>query len=137
MEDKERSLIQKFIRDFFSDDKVLDLSDEDSDISNKIMKYVSGKFNDMKYILGLSIDFVCLAQSVSSLDSDFKPLKNGESHEEIFKKYKLIEKTGKRDANTLTIIFNDKKIGIRKTEELVCNCSVSYTHLTLPTSDLV
>ena len=122
MEDKERSLIQKFIRDFFSDDKVLDLSDEDSDISNKIMKYVSDRFDAMKYILGLSIDFICLAQSVSSLDRDFQPLKIGESHEDIFKRYKLIEKTGKRDANTLTISFNDKKVGIRKTEELVCNC---------------
>ncbi len=73
----------------------------------------------MRYILGLALDFVILAQRLAAADPEAKRFRPDLSYENLFQKYKLITERGESQANTLTLQCGDTQAGIRKTEESV------------------
>jgi hypothetical protein len=93
--------------------------DDDAPTIDAIVAYVDTRFSDMKYILGLAIDFVVLAQQVAGADRSFQPLAARDSVDPLFKRYPRVEQRGSRGANTLTLTVGETNFGIRKIEELV------------------
>lgn len=86
-----------------------------------IVQYVDGRFSAMKYILGLAIDFVVLAQRVSQADANFTPLMVSENDDTLFGRYPLVQARGTKKSNTLTVTVGEYRYGIRKTEERVAD----------------
>lgn len=92
-----------------------------SSFADRIVDYVDQRFSSMKYILGLAIDFVVLAECLAQVDPSYAPIARNDDADAIFKKYKLVEKRGAKKANTLTLEHSGKKCGIRKIEESVAD----------------
>ena len=120
MTGKEKELVDKFVKLYFGEFKEQEISDEEAQILDECLKYVSSRFSGMKYILGTGLDFALLAQLLSNEDDDLKKFRPEFSKDELFQRYKLVTSRGERQANTLSLSFNDgKDIGIRKIEENV------------------
>jgi hypothetical protein len=117
--EKEEAIVAGYIGRFFGSAKVEDqVTPIERDTVAEILKYVGKRFTRMKYILGLALDFVVLAQRLSAADPDFKPLsKQAASLSQIFERYELVEKRGSQKANTLTLRYEDADFGIRHNEE--------------------
>ena len=81
-----------------------------------LVAYVDERFDRMKYILGLALDFVFLAQRVSG-GNDFDP---DLTRENLFERYERVERSRGRKLNTLTLRDGaGGEVGIRQTEERV------------------
>ena len=117
--DLEKTKVAEFLQPYFKKNIVGVPTRTDKETEREIITYVSSRFSQMKYILGLAIDFVVLAQRVSCIDPKYTPLKAGDSYSVIEERYPRIKSRGKKKANTLTLVVCDQLIGIRKTEEEV------------------
>jgi hypothetical protein len=73
----------------------------------------------MKYILGLGLDFLIVAQRLSRVDPAAKAFRPKLTKKRLFSHYTLIEARGARKANTLTLEFQGVQEGIRRVEERV------------------
>ena len=95
-------------------------TDEDSELIEQIVAYVSTEFGRRKYVLGLAIDFVILAEQVAEYDSTYVPFAKGSTFDnDIEPLYPLVKKTRSGKANTLTLKVGDDKAVIRRTEQQV------------------
>jgi hypothetical protein len=119
----EKRLISEFLkRDFtifegFDED--IELDQVEQEILEGALSYVRSRFGRQKYILGLAIDFVILAQRLSQVDSRGKRSRLDLDEGKLFSRYELVTERGDVQANTLTLKFGDKEEGIRKIEESV------------------
>jgi hypothetical protein len=92
---------------------------------NRILTYVRDHFGGMRYILGLALDFTLLAQRLAIHDPEAKRFRADLTKEALFLRYPRITQRGSRQANTLTVQFEDRshkiqvKEGIRAIEEAV------------------
>lgn len=71
-----------------------------------------------KYVLGLALDFIMLAQRLSNVDAEGKSARSL-SEAELFARYRLITERGNVTANTLSLGYGGVNEGIRKLEERV------------------
>lgn len=111
-------IISDFLSTYFGDD--LDgasLIESEDVLIASIIDYVNSRFNRMRYILGLAIDFTLLAQRLSSEDSEAKSYRPNISLSTILERYNLVKERGETKANTLTLGYGGQKFGIRQTEE--------------------
>lgn len=93
-------------------------ADEEADIA-WCYDYVGQRFRRMKYILGLAVDFLLLAQSIRKHDPALRAYDSTRTDASILAAYPRVTQRGDVGANTLTLTFNDETFGIRKLEELV------------------
>jgi hypothetical protein len=96
--------------------------------------YVDSRFARMKYILGLAIDFILLAQSLATKDKSLKSFRPKYTEDGLFGTYILVESVGERQANTLTLTFSGEKFGIRKLEEHVLKYFVAAGKSSYPSA---
>lgn len=117
--EKEHEIVAKFVAEFFT--RAVEGTRDEADMQavQAILDQVSAKFSKMKYVLGLALDFVVLAQQLEEADPDFRRLEEGEGEEEIFERYPRIEARGGREANTLTLSYGGRSFGIRRIENRV------------------
>jgi hypothetical protein len=111
--DPVRDLLEKF----FAETDEPSVGEADKERVDWILEYVSSRFATMKYILGLALDFTLLAQGLASIDVEAKKGRLTLTEEQLFKRYTLVTKRGDRTANTLTLTFKGKDVGIRRIEE--------------------
>jgi hypothetical protein len=84
-------------------------------VIQEILKYVNGRFNRMKYILSLALDFSLLARQIVIIDKAAAAFQPDLSRDDLFSRYTLITEKAGRTANTLTLRFqDDPQQGIRK-----------------------
>lgn len=117
--EKEDEIVAQFRSEFFT--SAADGMPDAADLRaiEEILEQVSSRFSRMKYVLGLALDFVILAQQLAEADPDFRRLGEDEAEEKVFERYPRIEATAGREANTLTLAYGGGKFGIRKIENLV------------------
>jgi hypothetical protein len=116
--------IESFLKDYFvlGDLCVGKPTDDDLTLIAEITTQVDEYFKRrVKYVLGLALDFVLLAQKLSEYDSGAKVGRPSLTEKELFRRYKLITKRKEKTANTLTLTFRGHQEGIRKIEEAVAN----------------
>ncbi len=104
---------------FLSTDRSGQLSSIEVAVVDFCETYVKSRFPKMKYILGLSIDFILLAQSLRNHHAPLSNFDPRRSEETIFASYPLVLKRREKQANTLTLRYEGKEFGLRKFEELV------------------
>jgi hypothetical protein len=93
------------------------VSSDEAKVVDGILQFVSDEFSGMKYIVGLAIDFVLLAQGLAENDAEANKFRPSLDRDGLFDRYEFVESRGKRRANTLTLRHAGKAIGIRKFEE--------------------
>lgn len=120
----EHDAIFRLLSDYFSEatlgltEKIL-TPEEVAEI-DAVISDVKARFSGMKYILGLALDFTFLAEQISNYDARFAKTQKDLTYDEIFEIFSLVEKRGKRAANTLTFRMADgTQFGIRKIEEQI------------------
>ena len=113
------AIVTEFLNECFLNVPDGDFAPGEAKVVEKVMGYVTQRFSRMKYILGLGIDFVVLAQRLSEWDDSAKAFRQDLDDESLFEHYSLITSRGGRKANTLSFEFNGNQAGIRKTEERV------------------
>jgi len=117
---EERKATRRFLEEHFAsrEEEEETLSDEEKETIRQVLGYVEERFGGMKYILGLALDFVFLAQRVSEGErgNRFEP---DLSEEDLFERYERVKRSDGRELNTLTIRRenNGETVGIRQTEE--------------------
>ena len=119
----EEKAIEQFLYRYF-DQSVPDsshvFSDAEREVYNSILEYVDTRFGSMKYILGLAIDFVILAEQVLSHTAQVGRLDFAEDSDSPTDQFTRVEEKGNRKLNTLTFRTDDgTTFGIRKLEEEV------------------
>ena len=71
---QEAEVISKFLAPYFGTGfNPAKIGKDEQAVLKGIADYVSGKFSDAKYVLGLALDFTLLAQLLSAHDPDAKP----------------------------------------------------------------
>ncbi len=99
-----------------------------------IVALVEERMSAMKYVLGLAMDFSLLAQQLSSLDQDGQVARPGLERAQLFDRYRLITARGSNTANTLTVVYAERKFGIRKLEESVIQLFLDLKRPSYPSS---
>lgn len=113
-------ILYDFLSSNLQDIKCEQVEEEELKCIQDIKSYVYARFTSMKYILGLAIDFILLADNLASLDEQLNEFDRELDEDKLFSRYKLVEKVGSRESNTLSLVYGEnKKIGIRKFEEKV------------------
>lgn len=84
-----------------------------------VRDFVAAKFGRSRYQLGLALDMALLAQQLSLNDPEAKQFRSGLTLENLFARYTRVTARGGVDANTLTLTFSGREIGIRRLEEEV------------------
>jgi hypothetical protein len=74
-----------------------------------------------RYVLGLAIDFILQAQVLSEVDAELREFRPGLTEELLFSRFALVTERSGQKANTLTLTFGGRSVGIRKFEEAVTN----------------
>ena len=110
---KNSFLASGFLEDFSSGQ----ISTDEIQLIDAILKSVKSLFNPLTYVLGLAINFAMLAQRLSHLDADAKMYRKDLTEVEILDRYELVTKRGKKQVNTLSFKYQKKTLGIRRTEE--------------------
>jgi hypothetical protein len=119
--------ISTFLEALFGDDFTPgELEEEEQAVVNGILAYVRERFSNTKYVLGLALDFTLLKQKLlwggGGECEDFEP---NLTEKKLFAAYSVIEKSGNRTLNTLTLARSGKHSGetrnegIRRIEEKV------------------
>ncbi len=124
-DDSSRPTVEEFLKRYFSSlpslgsgTPTLVPAPDDERISFS-MKFVADRFSRAKYILGLALDFALLMQQVSGIDAEAKASQPTLTIEQFQARYPRVLERGDRTANTLTITYAGKEVGIRKIEEQV------------------
>ena len=117
--DSEIEAIQELLSPHFGTDFEPDeLANSEEIIIQQVLEYVGSRFTRMKYILGLALDFVIVAQRLSNVDDSAKQLREQLTIEQLFKRYQVVTERGEQQANTLTLKFaQSTQVGIRRIEE--------------------
>jgi hypothetical protein len=110
------------------------ITPEEDRLIGQTLEFVSGKFSDARYVLGLAIDFALLAQQLSLHDPGAKEARLGLTKEDIFARYTLITARAGRAANTLTLQYGRQRIGIRKIEESIIDLFIDLTRPGYPSA---
>ncbi len=72
-----------------------------------------------RYVLGLAVDFLLLAQELAGVDPELIAFRKGFSEDILFDRYALVTERAGQKSNTLSLTFAGRSIGIRKFEESV------------------
>jgi len=108
---------------FGADYNAVDLPAEEKQVLDKVVadvqEQVAGDARPTTYVLGLAIDFAILAQRLSQVDSGARRFRPSLDEQQLFKKYELVTERGGRQANTLSLTYDGRTVGIRQTEEEV------------------
>lgn len=102
--------------------------------AGQILNFVSERIGSSKYVLGLALDFALLAQQLSEADAAARTARPGFDEKQIFKRYRLIEVRGTKQANTLTVVYREQQFGIRKLEESVARLFVELNRPSYPSA---
>jgi hypothetical protein len=117
---RENEVVSAFFKNVFNSLKAEEISGSERKTIDDVINYVANRFSSMKYILGLAIDFILLAEGLAIYDQNLNKFNPSLTKAELFNQYKLVTKVGKKTTNTLSLKFKgNKKVGIRKFEELV------------------
>lgn len=118
MDDDKKKL--SFISNYFSDRK-REISKLEGQCIDFILEQVATEFKKRKYVLGLAIDFILLAQALDDNSGHLKDFRATFKETDIYKTFPLVEARAGTQANTLTLVSNGKQFGIRKFEENVAD----------------
>lgn len=116
--DGEKEAVDAFLAKHF-DDSLNSLPIEEQRVADAVIGFVKQRFGSMKYILGLTVDFLIVAQRLSLVDPDAIGARLELTEESLFDRYRLVETRGGKTANTLTLTYKGASEGIRKHEENV------------------
>ena len=119
MDQDRPELADSFWRDRFGEATASCLAADEQLVGDRALDYVVSRFGRMKYILGLGIDFLVLAEQLAVVDAPARASRLNLTEHVLFGRYLLVEKRGKIKANTLTLTFGSDRFGIRKTDEEV------------------
>lgn len=114
--------IDEFLLEYFpnmDELKAHHITDEEFLVINQIVSYVEERLSGMKYILGLSLDFLILGQQLAKKQVTYNKFHDKLTLEFMFSDFQLVTKRGKKDANTLTLLYGNESYGIRKIEEKI------------------
>lgn len=104
-------------------------------VIDRVIEEVVGHFdNKSQYPLGLAIDFALLAQALSEHDPRLTKFEPKLRFEDLESRYEVIEKRGKKTANTLTLRYQDQEIGIRRFEQNVRGMFLQAQHFGYPSA---
>jgi hypothetical protein len=116
----EEDEIAGFLADYFQrDPDIRSVSEQERDAILEILDYVSDTFSSKKYVLGLAIDFILVAESLGeavnpATSRSFEPELNGP---DVINRYNRLETKKGQDLNTLTFLDDDgREHGIRGVE---------------------
>jgi hypothetical protein len=116
----EEEEIAGFLADYFQrDPDIRSVSEQERDAILEILDYVSDTFSSKKYVLGLAIDFILVAESLGeavnpATSRSFEPELNGP---DVINRYNRLETKKGQDLNTLTFLDDDgREHGIRMVE---------------------
>lgn len=115
----EENAVGALLEEYFDGEHGADeLGADEKEKIRSIIDYVDDYFAGAKYVLGLGLDFVLLAQQVSDdVGRDFEPKL---TVDEIFNRHKRITERGGKTLNTLTLRGpGGAAHGIRKAEERI------------------
>jgi hypothetical protein len=119
----EQEKIDEFIEAHFKrDPQSFILSPEEQNEVSEILDVVEALFGGKKYILGLAIDFLCVAESIGeAVDPEISRRYEPDlSSESIFQRYDRMTKRYGRDLNTLTFLDDtETEHGIRAVENAI------------------
>lgn len=131
----EQEAVDLFLESYFSDHYSPGPIDADERrLIDDIFRTVESQFNPMTYVLGLAIDFAMLAQQISHHDLDAKQFRGSLTEAEMFARYELITKRGKKNVNTLSFRLGKKTRGIRAIEEAVCDLFIKADRTGYPSA---
>ncbi|WP_392341074.1 hypothetical protein [uncultured Shewanella sp.] len=117
MNEKEKK--DSFINLYFPNPVEKVVLDGERVVIDAIQEIASSEFGKRKYVLGLAIDFVLLAQVLSEKEKRLVTFRPAYSQENIFFDFELVKSRGGTKANTLTFVLDGNIYGIRKIEENV------------------
>jgi hypothetical protein len=127
--DIEQAAVLKFLALGFADDFVpRKIGKTEAIVLGQAVDYVSSRFGQLTYILGLALDFTMAAQLISRMDPQLKEFRPAYDEAGLFTAYPRTTSETK-NVNTLTFTVHHegkaKKIGIRAIEEKVCDLFVA------------
>ena len=115
--------INLFLKKYFDNHQKKRLKTDEQSLIETIKSIVVENFEKTKrsprYVLGLAVDFLLLAQELAGVDPALNTFRQDFSEEILFKQYSLVKERGGQTSNTLTLTFAETSIGIRKFEEAV------------------
>ena len=104
-----------------------------SAVVGKVQEQFSRK-KPRKYVLGLAIDFVSLAQKISRSDPELGAFRPGLTEAELFSRYHAGTAEDDEQGNTLTFRFEGQSFGIRAVEEAVCDLFIKADRTGYPSA---
>lgn len=125
----EMAAIRKFLALGFPDDFTPGkIGKSEAIVLARAIKIVSSRFGQLKYVLGLALDFTIVAQRLSKFDLDAKKFRPDLDRARLFATYPRTRSETK-NVNTLTFTIRHAgkigKVGIRTIEEKVCDLFVA------------
>lgn len=115
--------INLFLKKYFDNHQSKRLKTDERSLIETIKSIVVENFEKTKrpprYVLGLAVDFLLLAQELAGVDPTLNTFRQYFSEEILFKQYSLVKERGGQTSNTLTLTFAETSVGIRKFEEAV------------------
>ncbi len=116
----DNDFINSFLARFYSS-RPQDITQEEMNVIQSIVDDVAREFQKRKYVLGLALDFILLAQALdaeSNILSSFRP---SYMLQDITSDFEPVRTRGDSKANTFSVIYNGRQFGIRRFEEDVAD----------------
>ena len=123
---EEREAVHRFLYGYFGEEFVAgDLTPQEQETIDEIVAYTNAHVvaaasgRRRRYVLGLALDFLLLAQQVCSVDPGRKRFSPTLTEGDLRTRYRFVKERGGDAANTLTLERGAFSAGIRPLEEAV------------------